>query len=132
MVLIAAVMVWGAEKDASHHTIKSLGDALWWAISTATTVGYGDRYPVSPEGKVIAAGLMILGIGVLGLVSAALASKLVETGTQSEHEELRQRMEPGIQAGCRSGEQWAPRRTGHEGSRVVPSRLVRIEAGPSQ
>ncbi len=93
MVLIAAVMVWGAEKDANHHTIKSLGDALWWAISTATTVGYGDRYPVSPEGKVIAAGLMILGIGVLGLVSAALASKLVETGTQSEHEELRQRME---------------------------------------
>jgi voltage-gated potassium channel len=57
-----------------------------------TTVGYGDKYPVSPEGKAIAIGLMLLGIAVFGLVSATLASMFVEKSVESENDEMREQL----------------------------------------
>jgi voltage-gated potassium channel len=64
--------------DARGANITTLGDALWWAMSTVTTVGYGDRYPVSGQGRFIAAGLMLAGIALLGIVTASLASWLID------------------------------------------------------
>lgn len=58
--------------------IDSFGDSLWWAMTTITTVGYGDMYPVTTTGRVIATALMIAGIAVLGVVTASFASWLVE------------------------------------------------------
>jgi voltage-gated potassium channel len=58
--------------------IDSFGDSLWWAMTTITTVGYGDMYPVTTTGRLIAAALMIAGIAVLGVVTASFASWLVE------------------------------------------------------
>jgi len=54
--------------------ITSASDALWWALETNTTVGYGDRYPVTPEGRLIAVFLMIFGVGVFGTLSGFVAS----------------------------------------------------------
>lgn len=54
--------------------IKTADDAVWWAFTTITTVGYGDRYPVSGEGRLIAALLMTAGVGLFGAFSAALAA----------------------------------------------------------
>jgi voltage-gated potassium channel len=51
---------------------------MWWALTTITTVGYGDHYPVTTMGRFVAAGLMIGGIAVLGVVTASVASWLVE------------------------------------------------------
>lgn len=67
------------EFAAPDSKISSFGDALWWALVTVTTVGYGDIYPVTTEGKVIASFLMIIGIMILGLFISTLGSSFVES-----------------------------------------------------
>jgi voltage-gated potassium channel len=54
------------------------GDALWWAVVTATTIGYGDLSPVTVEGRLIAVVLMLTGIGVIGVFTATVASFFFE------------------------------------------------------
>lgn len=61
------------ETDRSSN-IKTASDALWWSFTTITTVGYGDRYPVTGAGRLIAALLMTGGVGLFGTFSAALAA----------------------------------------------------------
>ncbi|GAB4100370.1 potassium channel family protein [Sinomonas halotolerans] len=73
-----ALAVLDAEQNAEGANITSFGDALWWALATITTVGYGDHYPVTVVGRLVAAGLMLSGIAVLGAVTASMASWLVE------------------------------------------------------
>jgi voltage-gated potassium channel len=73
-LLGGSVLVYSVEHDAPGSTIKSLPDAVWWAITTISTVGYGDKYPVTPEGRAIAVVLMVLGIGIFALIAATLAS----------------------------------------------------------
>ncbi|MDT0195143.1 potassium channel family protein [Arthrobacter sp. AB6] len=67
-----------AEQSAPDAKIMTFGDALWWAMTTITTVGYGDMYPVTPIGRTVAAALMMSGIAVLGVVTASIASWLVQ------------------------------------------------------
>src|SRR5439155_26553617 len=59
---------------------------LWFAIVTVTTVGYGDTYPVSAVGRVVAAGLMVVGIGFLGLATAAIAGHFVNQDAERKHQ----------------------------------------------
>lgn len=79
LVYCGALAALDAEQNAPNSNIKSIGDALWWALSTITTVGYGDHYPVTAVGRFAAAGLMLAGIAVLGVVTASIASWLVES-----------------------------------------------------
>ncbi|MBZ5737286.1 potassium channel family protein [Nocardioides mangrovi] len=76
---LGALAVLDAERDAPGATITTSGDALWWALTTVTTVGYGDFYPVTTTGRLVAAALMIVGIGVVGSVTAVVAAWLVES-----------------------------------------------------
>lgn len=78
IVFCAALAVLEAERPFSDAGIRTFPDALWWAITTITTVGYGDRYPVSGTGRMIAVGLMVAGIALLGVVTATFASWLVK------------------------------------------------------
>jgi len=73
-VVSAAVMELNAEQNAPGARIHNMGDAMWWAIATITTVGYGDFFPVTAAGKVIAAALMLTGIGLLGVITASVAA----------------------------------------------------------
>lgn len=77
VLFVAALAVLDAERDKPGANIVNFPDALWWSITTVSTVGYGDRFPVSGAGRLIAAGLMVAGIALLGVVTASLASWLI-------------------------------------------------------
>jgi len=64
-----AIAVLDAESGSPEATITSLAEALWWSLTTITTVGYGDLYPQTLEGKVVAAALMITGIALFSAVA---------------------------------------------------------------
>lgn len=78
LVFVGALAVLDVEQWAPDAKILTFGDALWWATSTITTVGYGDMYPVTPIGRLVATALMMSGIAVLGVVTASIASWLVQ------------------------------------------------------
>ncbi len=71
----------------------TLGDALWWSVVTATTVGYGDISPTTGEGRVIAVVLMLVGIAVIGAFTATLASLFFEQEKSPEIARLEARLE---------------------------------------
>ena len=75
---VAAVAMRDAERGAEDANIESLSDALWWAATTVTTVGYGDRYPTTDLGRLIAVGLMVVGIALLGVITATIAAWFVD------------------------------------------------------
>lgn len=81
------------EQHAPGATIHSFGDALWWAIVTVTTVGYGDKYPVSAGGRGVAVVLMITGIGLVGVLSATVASYFVGQRSEKDMTELHRRLD---------------------------------------
>lgn len=75
---VAALAMLDAERHSTDANITTFGDALWWSAATISTVGYGDRYPTTGQGRAIALGLMLAGIALLGLVTATLASWVIE------------------------------------------------------
>ncbi len=77
IVFMASLAILDAERGGDGP-IQTFGDALCWSFTTITTVGYGDMFPVTTEGRFVAAGLMFCGIGVLGVVTGTFASWLVE------------------------------------------------------
>ena len=77
VTVVAGFAMYEVERTSGQANIKTLPDALWWAVKTMTTVGYGDRYPTTPEGRLIALGLMLVGISLLGVVTASIAAWFV-------------------------------------------------------
>lgn len=75
---VGAVAILDAERGAEGSNITNFGDALWWALVSITTVGYGDHFPVTVAGRLVAVGLLLGGIALLGVITAAVASWLVE------------------------------------------------------
>jgi voltage-gated potassium channel len=82
VMVICCAAIYFAERDLAGSTIRSPFDALWWGISTMTTVGYGDVVPQTAEGRIAASALMLLGIGLFSAVTAIITSFLV-SGRQS-------------------------------------------------
>jgi voltage-gated potassium channel len=76
--MFALVFVFaGVMRIFDHADFKSYGTALWWAVATVTTVGYGDVVPKEPLGRLIASLLMITGFALLSLITGTIASALV-------------------------------------------------------
>jgi voltage-gated potassium channel len=84
LIYTASLAVFDKERYLPGSTINSFGKALWWSVTTVTTVGYGDVYPVTDTGRVIAVLLMIGGISLVGVVTAALASWIIERVGEEE------------------------------------------------
>ena len=82
---IAAVQLTIVERPIEGSNIKSFGDGLWWALTTVTTVGYGDKFPTTSEGRAIAFGLMLVGISLMGVITASVAAWFVKM-SQTEND----------------------------------------------
>jgi voltage-gated potassium channel len=83
LVILASIAVLQFETE-EHSNIRTPGDALWWAYATVTTVGYGDRYPVTTEGRLVGAFLMLAGIGVYGVIAGSTTAWFM-TSDHNEH-----------------------------------------------
>jgi voltage-gated potassium channel len=79
----AAVIVLELERGSGDY-IATLPDAIWWAITTVTTVGYGDEYPTTAGGRAVGAVLMVLGIGLFGVLAATISAFFVRRDVTSE------------------------------------------------
>jgi voltage-gated potassium channel len=84
LIYVASLAILDKERDQPGAPIDSFGKALWWSITTVTTVGYGDLYPVTVTGRVIAVLLMLGGISLVGVVTASLASWIVQRVSETE------------------------------------------------
>jgi len=100
VVLLGGLGVWWAERRVPGDRIGSWGDGLWWALTTLTTVGYGDHVPVTLAGRLIGAAVMIAGVAVLGgvaagvaLVAARAVARAEEQVLEAEAETLERRIE---------------------------------------
>lgn len=116
LLVAGAGLALDAERNAEGANITTTRDALWWAMATVTTVGYGDRFPVTDEGRAVAVAVMLGGIALIGVVTATIAAWFVErvqntaatdatlTDVLAELREVRARLElltdsPAVQAG---------------------------------
>jgi len=90
LLMFGSLAVLQVERDAPDGNIKTLGDAVWWSFTTMTTVGYGDHSPTTGLGRLLAVGLMISGIALLGVVTANIAAWFISRFERDDAAERRQ------------------------------------------
>ncbi|MFI5803226.1 potassium channel family protein [Streptomyces sp. NPDC051561] len=90
LLMFGSLAVLEVERDAPEGNIRTLGDAVWWSFTTMTTVGYGDHSPTTGLGRVLAVGLMLSGIALLGVVTANIAAWFISRFERDDAEERRQ------------------------------------------
>jgi voltage-gated potassium channel len=84
LIIAGALLVREFESGVRGSTIHSFGDAIWWALATVSTVGFGDKYPVTEGGRAVAVVLMFFGVGLFGLIAASLASVFLRKEREQE------------------------------------------------
>jgi len=84
VITIAAVVVLQVETRSEDANIQTGGDAFWWALVSVTTVGYGDQYPVSGLGRLVALPLMIIGVGIFGVLTSYLSHAFIAPEDDNE------------------------------------------------
>lgn len=87
MVIFSSIAILHLENEPESN-IKTPSDALWWAFVTITTVGYGDKFPITHEGRIVAAFLMTAGVGLFGTFTAYVASSFMEVEQKKEEGEI--------------------------------------------
>lgn len=86
MLLFSSIAILQFEGAVPNSNIKTAGDAIWWSYVTITTVGYGDKYPVTTEGRIVAAILMTVGVGLFGTFTAYISSLFVKDNANATNE----------------------------------------------
>ena len=82
MLLVASFGIYQFENPAQPDQFRSVFDSLWWALSTLTTVGYGDVYPITVGGKIFTGIILMIGLGIVALPAGIIASSLTEAREQ--------------------------------------------------
>ncbi|TYR51085.1 potassium channel family protein [Streptomyces parvus] len=90
LLMFGSLAVLQVERDAPDGNIRTIGDAVWWSFTTMTTVGYGDLAPTTGLGRLLAVGLMLSGIALLGVVTANIAAWFISRFERDNAEEMRQ------------------------------------------
>ncbi|MEV5434553.1 potassium channel family protein [Streptomyces sp. NPDC052682] len=90
LLMFGSLAVLSVERDSPEGNIRTLGDAVWWSFTTMTTVGYGDHAPTTGLGRMLAVGLMLSGIALLGVVTANIAAWFIARFEKDDMEERRQ------------------------------------------
>ncbi|MGP3925481.1 potassium channel family protein [Streptomyces sp. 8N616] len=90
LLMFGSLAVLEVERGSPDGNIKNLGDAVWWSFTTMTTVGYGDHAPTTGLGRILAVGLMLSGIALLGVVTANIAAWFIARFEHDDAEERRQ------------------------------------------
>ncbi len=93
VVLFASISILACERDYPGANIRTAGDALWWSMTTITTVGYGDRFPVSTEGRLVAVFLMVAGGGLFGTFTAVVSMMFLRTARKDGSDARAERIE---------------------------------------
>ena len=83
IIYTSSLAVLEAERGSSDSLINSFGDALWWSMVTITTVGYGDTFPVTQDGRFVGTFLIFTGIGLFSTVTALIASWVLKDNSTS-------------------------------------------------
>ena len=78
LMIVASVLMYGVESKAQPDVFRNAFDALWWALATLTTVGYGDIYPITVLGKILSAIIAILGIGLVAVPTGIISAGFME------------------------------------------------------
>jgi voltage-gated potassium channel len=78
LMILSSTLMYYIEHDAQPEKFASIGDAVWWAVATLTTVGYGDVYPVTALGKVLSGIIALIGIGFVALPTGIISSAFIE------------------------------------------------------
>jgi voltage-gated potassium channel len=84
ILIISANLMFIIENEAQPDAFTDMGQALWWAVATLTTVGYGDIFPVTMAGKIISSFMALLGIGIVAIPSGLLASAFMKEMEESK------------------------------------------------
>jgi voltage-gated potassium channel len=86
VIAVSSIAILHFERVAGDDAkIRTAEDALWWSVVTITTVGYGDLYPVTTEGRVVAVGLMFVGVGLIGTWSGIAAAWFMAAAQDQQH-----------------------------------------------
>jgi voltage-gated potassium channel len=88
VILSASLIVYQLENRAPGANIVTGRDAIWWALVTISTVGYGDRYPVTAEGRLVAAILITFGVALFGVLTSFLATTFLESGQRNQEDDI--------------------------------------------
>jgi voltage-gated potassium channel len=78
ILIVSSALVFECERVAQPEMFKSFGDALWWGVATLTTIGYGDKFPITAAGRLIAIGTLLMGLGVFGTFVSVVGSAFVK------------------------------------------------------
>jgi len=89
LLIVSSILILRFEQIDSSANIKNEYDALWWSFVTMSTVGYGDHYPITKEGRNLAMILMVTGVIAFGILTSYLASNFLETGSQERDDEFK-------------------------------------------
>jgi len=103
LLFLAAVGIYHFEHEAQPEVFRSIFDALWWAVATLTTVGYGDIYPVTDGGRLFTFGVLMVGLGMIAVPTGIIASTLSDVRRQLEEE--RKKMGDGLGSAAHQSEQ---------------------------